>query len=384
MLSAFQEAAQKEKDLDENSFVPFYRFYDTVHTFLDGAIRRVIDRADTAATKGDGLKPQDVDVLKLLFLVRYVDGIAPNLENLATLMIDNIHADKISMRRSIQESLDRLVHENYVSRNGENYLFLTDEEQDINREIRNTPVDPSEVIHMVGQIAFADIYPGRKYTYKGRYPFAYDPMVDSALIGQPSSDIKMRLVTIASDLTENDPDSRLILQSRAGNEAIALLSTEYDYYHELEESIRITKYIKQRNISQLPESIRKIIQGKQTEAKEREKSAVGLLREAITKASWYISGERVSIRATNAKDAMDQALNRLIEDVYSKLNYVGGFAQSDADIQKILTASTAQETMAGIESANAQALNDIEQLVTGIVRCGGWTVSCTARTPPAR
>ena len=363
MLSAFQEAAQKEKGLDENSFVPFYRFYDTVHTFLDGAIRRVIDRADTAATKGDGLKPQDVDVLKLLFLVRYVDGIAPNLENLATLMIDNIHADKISMRRSIQESLDRLVHENYVSRNGENYLFLTDEEQDINREIRNTPVDPSEVIHMVGQIAFADIYPGRKYTYKGRYPFAYDPMVDSALIGQPSSDIKMRLVTIASDLTENDPDSRLILQSRAGNEAIALLSTEYDYYHELEESIRITKYIKQRNISQLPESIRKIIQGKQTEAKEREKSAVGLLREAITKASWYISGERVSIRATNAKDAMDQALNRLIEDVYSKLNYVGGFAQSDADIQKILTASTAQETMAGIESANAQALNDIEQFL---------------------
>ena len=363
MLSAFQEAAQKEKDLDENSFVPFYRFYDTVHTFLDGAIRRVIDRADTAASKGDGLKPQDVDALKLLFLVRYVDGIAPNLENLATLMIDSIHADKISMRRSIQESLDRLVHENYVSRNGENYLFLTDEEQDINREIRNTPVDPSEVIHMVGQIAFADIYPGRKFRYKGRYDFPYDPMVDSALIGQPSSDIRMRLVTIASDLTENDPDSRLILQSRAGNEAIALLSTEYDYYHELEEVIRISKYIKQRNISQLPESIRKIIQGKQAEAKERERSAGSLLRDAIAKASWFISGERISIRAANAKDAMDQALNRLIEDVYSKLNYVGGFAQSDADIQRILSSTTTQETMAGVETVNAQALNDIEQFL---------------------
>ena len=310
MLSAFQEAAQKEMEQDENSFVPFYRFYDTVHTFLDGAIRRVIDRADTAASKGDGLKSQDVDVLKLLFLIRYVDGIGPNIENLATLMIDNIHADKITMRRAIQESLDRLVQENYVSRNGENYLFLTDEEQDINRDIRNTSVDPSEVIHMIGQIAFADIYPGRKFRYKARYDFPYDPMVDGALIGQPSSDIRLRLVTIASDLTENDPDSRLILQSRAGNEAIALLSTEFDYYHELEESIRISKYIKQRNISQLPESIRKIIQGKQTEAKEREKTAGGLLREAITKAVWYISGERVAIRATTAKDAMDQALNR--------------------------------------------------------------------------
>ena len=68
MLSAFQEAAQKEKEKDETSFVPFYRFYDTVHTFLDGAIRRVIDRADQAAAEGNGLKPKDVDILKLLFL----------------------------------------------------------------------------------------------------------------------------------------------------------------------------------------------------------------------------------------------------------------------------------------------------------------------------
>ena len=49
MLSAFQEAAQQVKLQDENCFVPFYCFYDTVHTFLDGAVRRVIDRADRAA-----------------------------------------------------------------------------------------------------------------------------------------------------------------------------------------------------------------------------------------------------------------------------------------------------------------------------------------------
>ena len=150
---------------------PFYSFYDAVHQSLDGAIRRVIDRADVAAQNGDGLKRQDVDVLKLLFLVRYVDGIAPNLENLSTLMISDIHADKISLRRMLQESLDRLVHENYASRNGESYLFLTDEEQDINREIRDVLVDQSEVIHMIGQTIFADLYPGRKFRYRGKYDF---------------------------------------------------------------------------------------------------------------------------------------------------------------------------------------------------------------------
>lgn len=361
MLSAFQEAAQKVKDRSENAFVPFHCFYDTVHTFLDGAIRRVIDRANRAAQDGNGLKPQDVDVLKLLFLIRYVDGIASNIENLSTLMISDIHADKITMRRSLQESLDRLVHENYASRNGDTYLFLTDEEQDINREIRNTIVDSSEVIHMVGQTVFADLYPGKKFRYKNRYDFAFDQMVDNALIGQPASDIKLRLVTLASDLTEADADSHLTLQSKAGNEAIVFLSTSSSYYQELEEVRRIEKYIKQRNIAQLPESIRKIVQGKQAEAKEREKTAANLLKEAIVKGSFYIAGERVPIRRSSVKETLDEALSYLVDSVYSKLSYVDKFALSDSDIRDILTSSATQESISGISAPNSRALEDIRQ-----------------------
>lgn len=361
MLSAFQEAAQKVKQRDENSFVPFHYFYDTVHTFLDGAIRRVIDRAESAAQAGNGLKKQDVDVLKLLFLIRYVDGIASNIENLSTLMISDIHADKITIRRALQESLDRLVHENYASRNGETYLFLTDDEQDINREIRNIIVDQSEVIHMIGQAVFADLYPGNKFRYKNRYDFPYDRMVDNAIVGQPSSDIKLRLITLASDMKENEADAQLILQSRAGNEAIVLLSTSCDYYQEFEEVRRIEKYIKQRNVSQLPEAIRKIIQGKQSEAKEREKFATNQLKEAIIKGMFYISGERVQIRCSSVKDVLDEALSRLVEDVYSKLSYVDSFVQSDQDIQKILAGNAIQETMAGIAVPNSMALEEIRQ-----------------------
>ena len=364
MLSAFQEAAQKYKAQDENHFVPFYAFYDTVHTFLDGAVRRVIDRADRAAQAGDGLKPQDVDVLKLLFLIRYVEGVPSNIENLSTLMITSLHADKIAMRQHLQESLDRLVYENYVSRNGETYLFLTDEEQDINREIRQTMVDDNEVIHMIGQMVFADLYPGNKFRYRNRYDFAYDRMVDHAVIGQPSSDIRLRLITLASDINESDADAHFILQSRAGNEAIAYLSTRIDYYHELEEVKRIEKYIKQRNVAQLPETIRKIIQGKQSEAKEREKTAMLLLKEAIVKGTFYIAGERLTMRTANAKEALDEALTILVESVYGKLNYVDTFAQNDADIQRILNSSETQELMQGLAVPNARAVEEIDQYLT--------------------
>ncbi len=75
MLSGFQEAAQRIEDKDEFALAPFYLFYDTVHTFLDSSIRRVIERCERAAADGNGIEPQDVDVLKLLYLVRYVDDI---------------------------------------------------------------------------------------------------------------------------------------------------------------------------------------------------------------------------------------------------------------------------------------------------------------------
>lgn len=361
MLSAFQEAAQGIKAQDENAFVPFYSFYDAVHQSLDGAIRRVIDRADVAAQNGDGLKRQDVDVLKLLFLVRYVDGIAPNLENLSTLMISDIHADKISLRRMLQESLDRLVHENYASRNGESYLFLTDEEQDINREIRDVLVDQSEVIHMIGQTIFADLYPGRKFRYRGKYDFPFDQMVDNSTVGQSVGGIRLRMITLASELGEEDADARLILQSRAGNETIVLLATRNDYFRELEEAKRIEKYVKQRNVSQLPESIRKIIQAKQAEAKEHEKCATGLLKEAILQGTFYISGERVQIRRASVQEALDEAMAHLVESVYSKLNYVDSFVQNDGDIQKILDGASVQEALPGMAAPNVRALDEIRQ-----------------------
>lgn len=165
MLSGFQEAAQAIEDKDENALVPFSLFYNTVHTFLESTIRRVIDRCQTAADNCDGIEQYDVSVLKLLYLIRYVDDIKSNVDNITTLMVDDIRADKINMRKSIQESLDRLVSQNYVARNSDSYTFLTDDEQDIEREIRKTPVDSAMIVQSIAQLIFGDIYISKKFKY---------------------------------------------------------------------------------------------------------------------------------------------------------------------------------------------------------------------------
>ena len=65
----------------------------------------------------------DVDVLKLLYLIRYIDDIPANLDNIVILMADDIRMDKITMRETICDCLNRLMSQNYIGRTGEVYNF---------------------------------------------------------------------------------------------------------------------------------------------------------------------------------------------------------------------------------------------------------------------
>ena len=360
MLSGFQEAAQKVQDKDENALLPFYLFYDTVHTFLESAIRRVIDRCQNAADNHDGIEPQDVAVLKLLYLVRYIDDIKANVDNIATLMVDDIRTDKIALRASVTASLERLQSQNYVSRNGDTYSFLTDEEQDVAVDIKNTVVDSAQITQSIAQTVFGEIYPAKKFKH-GRYDFPYDQYIDETLNGSSSGGIRLRIVTVASDHYK-DSDQQLIMESQVNNEAIVVLSGDTPYYDELEQAMKIRKYVKQKNVSQLPETIQDIIRKRQQQARHLEERAKSYLEKAIVDAKVVVHGEVMTIKAGNAKDKLDAALSGLVESVYSKLNMVNHFVESDADILAILNGSADTDlSLVGSGANNEDALNEISQ-----------------------
>ena len=360
MLSGFQEAAQKVQEKDENALLPFYLFYDTVHTFLESAIRRVIDRCQNAADNHDGIEPQDVAVLKLLYLVRYIDDIKANIDNIATLMVDDIRTDKIALRASVTASLERLQSQNYVSRNGDTYAFLTDEEQDVAVDIKNTVVDSNQITQSIAQTVFGEIYPAKKFKH-GRYDFSYDQYIDETLNGSASGGIRLRVITVASDHYK-DSDQQLIMESQVNNEAIVVLSGDTPYYDELEQAMKIRKYVKQKNVSQLPETIQDIIRKRQQQARHLEDRAKGYLEKAIVDAKVVVHGEVMAIKAGSAKDKLDAALSGLVESVYSKLNMVNHFVESDADILAILNGSAdADLSLVGSGANNEDALNEISQ-----------------------
>ena len=332
MLSGFQEAAQKLQTRDEYALVPFFCFYDTVHTFLDGSIRRVIERCQRAADSRLGIEPQDVDVLKLLYLIRYIDDVKANLDNIVILMADDLRADKITMRAYIAASLNRLISQNYIARTGDTYNFLTDEEQDIQREIRNTPVDTAAIVERIGHMIFADIYTAKKYRY-GKYDFAFDQMVDGTAVGVLTGGMRLRFLTVATDAPMKS-DFRLMSETKGKEAAVVLADTPY--YESLESAMKIRKYVKQRNIAHLPKSVQDIIRDQQDEASKYELTAIEELRRAIVEGTFFADGEKLELRGGDAKGRIDQALEYLVSHVYSDLGLITWNAETDADIHAVL------------------------------------------------
>ena len=354
MLSGFQEAAQKIQEKDEYALVPFFRFYDTVHTFLDSTIRRVIERCQKAADNGDGIETQDVDVLKLLYLIRYIDDIPANLDNIVILMADDIRIDKITMREIVRDSLNRLLSQNYIGRTGEIYNFLTDEEQDIQREIKNTPVDTATIVERIGQMIFGDIFTTKKYRY-GKYDFAFDQMVDGITVGTVTGGMRLRFLTVATDNVEK-AELRLMTESK-GKEAIVVLS-DTPYYESLESAMKIRKYVKQRNVNQLPKSVQDIIRNQQEEATKYEQTAMEDLVKAIEFAQFYVDGEHIELKNGNAKSKIEQSLEYLVSHVYSELSLIDKNVDTDAEILEILTG--ADNIIPGMEP-NRGAATKVEE-----------------------
>ncbi len=357
MLSAFSESVQAVQNEQVGTLVPFWRFFDTIAKDLEHGVIQVVDRATRAAEDNQGLEAYDVCVLKLLYLIRYIDYVKSNLENISILMIDQVDVDKAMLKAKVQDSLDRLVRENYVARQGETYNFLTDEEQDIARAISAQQPDVAQVVDAIKQVLYSDVYTARKLR-RGANDFPIDRYVDDNIYGGASQGgMKLNVVTMADDLSHAS-NEELVL--RSAGEALVVLSDECNYFDVLMNSAKIKAYVRTFNREQLPASTQQILTNKQREAKANEAEAASLIREAVLRARCAVDGRMVEVRATKAEDVFEQVLTRLADTVFDKAGYVTAPARDDSDIARALAGQLQQPVgIEGETEANARACKEV-------------------------
>lgn len=348
LLGAFQESAKKYMDAELGTLIPFSVFYETIEAFLDGSIKSVISKAG----QNTRLNEYDVEVLKVLFLLKYVKEINANLENLSTLMISNIDDDKIETKKKIQESLNKLIRETLVQKNGEEYVFLTNDEQDINKEIQNMQVEISETINKVGEVIFGEIYKTNKFRYSPKKDFNFNKYIDETPYGLTNNEIGIKIITPYNDTDELTQYDLRQLSTRENN-MIVKLSNDTTFLEEIEESLKIEKYMRLNSGSRSNATIEAIKIRKGEEKNERRERSNLILRENIKSAEIYVNGNLLEIKEKEPNDRINDGLRALVDVVYSKLSYIKKNISTSREIQDIL--SKENKVQLGFEETNEDA-----------------------------
>lgn len=359
LLGAFQESAVKYNNQEIGTLIPFNTFYDTIETFLDGTIKSVVNKAKD----NDRLKEFDVEVLKLLFLLKYVKEVRPNLENIATLMVKNIDEDKIELKKNIQSSLNRLIRETLVQKNGELYIFLTDDEQDINKEINNISIEISETINKVGEIVFEEIYKNNKFRYSPKRDFSFNKYIDSTSYGLANNEIGIRIITPYNDLDDMSEQDLRMLSARENN-VIVKLANDTTFLEEIESSLKIERYMRLNSALKSNSNIEAIKLVKAGEKNERRERANLLLRELIRTSDIYVNNEKLEIKEKNPEERINDALRSLVDIVYSKLGYIKKSITSTKEIVDILLNDNNQVTIDSLnENPNKNAVDEVNRYI---------------------
>ena len=154
--------------------------FEGIRTALKSQIQRAILTAEQNLDD-----PFAVRVLKALFLVKYVKEFKATPRNLRVLMLDQFDQDLPAPARERGRSLNLLEQQTYIQRNGEQYEFLTDEEKDVEQEIKNTEVETGEVARSSEDICLRRHHQGPQNPLRGNGPgLSFPAKLDDRLIGR--------------------------------------------------------------------------------------------------------------------------------------------------------------------------------------------------------
>jgi hypothetical protein len=364
MLDAFQMAAKAIGTDEVGALVPFHRFYSSVEGFLDTAVKRTIDQAGENKTL-DGF---DVQMLRTLFMIRYVDIIKGTLDNLVTLSIEKIDEDKLALRKRIEESLLRLEKESLITRNGDEFLFLTNEERDITRKIKATDLAASEENKELANLIFKDLLRDQnKYRHQAnKMDYVVGRFLDShSLDGKYESDLKVEIIS-PLDTEYNLYSEAFCIGKSAEGQVLFKLGDDKQFFNELRTWLKTNKFIR-LNDDGTQSDITRILTDRGRENQERKKRLRARVEEMLLDAESYALGQHLQLSSSSPSSKLDEACRYLLENTYTKLSYLQVY-QQDAwrELNAVLTVDDMAQLGLSLDGGqtNPKALQEVEQYIS--------------------
>ncbi len=349
MLRIFKDTAASASEMETDYITPLYAFYDAIQPELDSPTNIVFHRVAECSC----LDEFDINVLKTLFLVKYYDRLDKTLANISALMVSSFDDQRQSLRIKVEESLNKLVRENFVQVYADSYMFLSNDEQEISREIRNELVDQGAIYKDISNVAFGTIFNLSSGKLKGRQ---FNKYVEDENIMHTDYELSVRILVTdrvtdpylpqasADSILFKIPDGRKVVDAFA------------DY-------LRTENYIRKKEGTQQAPGIKSILEGKRNEIKSMRDYARSLLDTALKNSRIFINKEESTISdSLSPEKRLNDAVEKLVASVYNKHEYVNR-TKSSLEINKFLEEKVSdayESVISGMQNAFGDLIGYLE------------------------
>lgn len=332
MLGVVQSVVKELQGSRVGTLVPFDAMFAGIHQTVKSAATRNITTAETHLEPGP-VSEMAVRLLKALFLIKYVNGFHATARNLAILVRSAFGEDLTELDGRVTQALDLLERETYVQRHGTAYEYLTNEEQDVEQEIKSTDVDSEEVSKVLADIIKEDI----TRTLSVRHEltdreFKYELRLDESSYSRAQP---LAVHYISSALGQSR--DVVMAQSMGRDELRVLLADDPRMYQDLRLYVQTDKYVRLRSGSDQTETRRHILEGKSRQNRERRRELVTRAEKAIAGAELIISGTPLTVTASDPRSRVGEGMSALIARTYTQLPLIGEYSYSESDIARLVS-----------------------------------------------
>lgn len=377
MLAVVGSTLQQSKDSTVDNLIPFDRLYDGIHDAIQSTANYRILQAERVLDPD--IKDLAVRLLKVLLLVKHVEGFIANTHNLRILLTDGFDTDLIDLERRIGEALRVLEHETYVQRVGESYEYLTNEEQDIEQEIKNIDIDHTSVISKFKDLLTETI---------GRFKVQYGPQKSDFDFGLRIDRVQQSVqrpiwldVSTALD-TDGREDAR-----RAGmgaRDTITLLLGQDDstLFDDIQMHVKTTTYLRRTDSGNQSETRQRIIAGKRTAQERLRRELRTRVGNAVKTGTFVYNGETMDVKSLEPQARIIEGLQALIGRYYTNFPMLGGVRYEESGLAAIIAdaAASGPESLPGTDAARNQLDGPAEDVLSFITREQKNNVTPTVKT----
>ena len=356
MLGVFQQVAVQISDYELGQLASFDLMFEGIQTALKAQTQKAILAAERQLSNTFAIK-----LLKALFLAKYVKEFKPTIRNLCVLMLESFGQDLPGLKKKIEEALNLLEQQTFIQRNGDLYEYLTDEEKDVEQEIKNTEIESTDVASELEKLVFDHVIKNRKIRYdENGQDFSYSRKLDDRLHGR-EYELTIHVITPFCEFADNQ--ASLLMHTFGRDELLVVMPPDDRLMRDILMYKRTEKYIRQNISTTQQDAVKRILTDKGFQNRERYADLQLLVHGLLSKARLYVAGAEIEIGGDDPQNRINRGLSELVMRVYPNLRMLQGITYKEDQIKNIL-----RDRQGTLEGMGVTSLMESEQEMLAFIQ----------------